>query len=111
MADRDQPSSTAKKSKIGRIVKLFWDVIKRHNSSRARSNSTRVSVSSALGAHNPVPGNDAGSAELTASSKYIGSILSQYYRRRLGVSIDGIAPDLLGSAVGQGELQSLSLKD
>ena len=71
----DQPSSTAvKKSKKkggGIIKKLFRDLIKRSQSvddlaSQFKLNSTR--------AHNPVPGNDAGSAEPMASSKYIGSI-------------------------------------
>ena len=42
------------------------------NDSASQSDSTRVSVSSAFGAHdhNPVPGKGAGSAESTASSKY-----------------------------------------
>ena len=45
------------------------------NNSASQSNSTLVSVSSASGAHDPVPGYDSGSAEPTTSSKYIGSIL------------------------------------
>jgi hypothetical protein len=76
----DQTSSTAakkSKKKGGGIVKLVWDMIKRpkSNDSASQSNLTRVSVSSTSGAHDPIPGNDAGSAEPTASSKYIGSIL------------------------------------
>ena len=45
------------------------------NASASPLNPTRISVPSASGAHDPVPGNDAGSAEQTALSKYIGSIL------------------------------------
>ena len=77
----DQPSSTAAmklKKKGGRIVKFFRDVIKRPktaNDSASQSNSTRVSVPSAFGAHDPVPGNDVGSAEPKALGKYIGFIL------------------------------------
>jgi hypothetical protein len=70
----DQPSSTAakKSQKKGRgIVKRVRDLIKRPkpaNDSASQSNS--ASVSSAFGAHDPVPDNDAGSGEPTASSKY-----------------------------------------
>jgi hypothetical protein len=69
----DQLSSTAaKKLKMkGRgIVKPFQDLFK-----RPKSSSAQVSTSSAFGAHDSVPGNDAGSAEATVSSKHIGSIL------------------------------------
>ena len=92
----DQPSSTAakkSKKKGGSRVKLFRDLIKRPisaNDSASQSNSTWVSVSSAFGAHDPVPGNDAGNAEPTAStfsSKYI-LFPSQCYRRRLGLPPD-----------------------
>jgi hypothetical protein len=88
MADQTSPTA-AKKSK-----KKCWDLMKSYkkgrgigkrvldvirqpksaNDSASQSNSTRVSVSSASGAHDPLPGTDAGSAEPTASSKYIGSI-------------------------------------
>ena len=80
----DQPSSTAakkSKKKDGGMVKLFRDLVKRPksaNNSTSQSNSTRVSVSSAFVAHDPVPENDTGSAEPTASilsSKCIVSIL------------------------------------
>ena len=43
------------------------------NDSASQSNSTRVSV--CFDSHDPVSGNDTGSAEPTASSKYIGFIL------------------------------------
>ena len=59
------------------FLKPFRDCIERPKSANASarpSNPTQVSVSSASGAHDPVPGNDAGSAERTALSKYIGSI-------------------------------------
>ena len=60
-----QPSSTAaNKSKKKGILGLF-----------KQFKSPKVSVS-AFGARDPVPGDGAGSAELTASSNYIGSILS-----------------------------------
>jgi hypothetical protein len=71
----DQPPKKFQK-KGGGILKRARDLIKRPkpaNDSASQSNSTRfsASVSSALGAHHLVPGNDAGSAEPTASSKYI----------------------------------------
>ena len=59
------------------FLKTFRGWIKRPksaNASASPSNSTLISVSSASGAHDPVPRNDAGSAKPTASSKYIGSI-------------------------------------
>jgi hypothetical protein len=71
----DQPSSTAakkSKKKGESMKKLFRDLFKRPKSANdlaSQSDSTRVSVSSAFGAHDPVPGKDAGSAESTASSK------------------------------------------
>ena len=73
----DPPSSTAvkkSKKKGGGIVKLFRDVIKRPklaNDSASQSNQTRVSVPFAVDVHESIIGNDAGSAEPTASSKYI----------------------------------------
>ena len=76
----DQPSSTAAKKstkKGGGVVKFVRDLIKRPgksfdcDDSASQSNSTQVSVSSAFGAHDPTQGNDAGSPEPTASSKYI----------------------------------------
>ena len=75
----DQPSSPA-----GRVLKTLLKPFRRlkrsksTNASASRSNPTRAS-----GAHDSVPGNDAGSAEWTASSKYIGSIL---------LSSDSISP-------------------
>ena len=69
----DQPTSTAaKKSKKGGgiVKKLFRDLIKRPNESASQSNATRVSVS-AFGDHDPVLGNDVGSAETMSSSKQI----------------------------------------
>jgi hypothetical protein len=77
------PSSTAAKQskKKGRgVIKRFqvrhlFKRSKSANDSASQSNSTRVSFSSAIGAHDPVPGNDAGSAAPTASSKYISTIL------------------------------------
>ena len=77
----DQPSSTAakkSKKKGGGVVKLIRDLIKRPESANdlaSQSKSTQVSVSSASGVHDPVPGNDAGGAEPMVSSKYIGFIL------------------------------------
>ena len=71
MTNQHSPTA-AKKSKKGGCVKVFWDLIKRlksANDSASHSNSTPVSVS-AFGAHDPVLGNNARSAELTASSKY-----------------------------------------
>jgi hypothetical protein len=87
-------------------------------------NSTRVPVSSAFSAYDPIQKNDAEGAEPTASSKYNGSILANLVDlahhpdptapfqsvRPLSSSV----PDLPGSAVGQGELQyacSLCLKE
>jgi hypothetical protein len=75
----DQTSSTAakkSKKKFGGVVKNVLDLFQRRksaNDSASQSNSTRVFAS---GASDPVPGNSAGSAEPTASSKYIGSILA-----------------------------------
>jgi len=79
----DQPSSTAKKSKKkGRrnLIKPFLDLItpKSANASASPSNSNRVFVSSA---HEPVSGNDAGSADLKVSSTYIGLVLSTTTQR------------------------------
>ena len=74
----DQTSPTAKKLKkkgrgIGKIVQDLINRPKSANDSARQSNSTRVSVSSALSTHH---GTDAGNAEPMASSKYIiGSIL------------------------------------
>ena len=72
----DQLSSIAAKRYLKPFK--FRDLIKRPksaNDSASESNSTLVSVSSAIGAHDPIPGNNAGSVEPTASSKCIGSIL------------------------------------
>ena len=75
----DQPSSTKKsKKKGGEMVKRVRDLFKRTksiNDLASQSNLTRVSVASALGDHDPVPGNEAGSTEPTVSGKYINSIL------------------------------------
>ena len=81
----DQPSSSAakrSKKKGGSMKKLFRDLFRPPNSlaatgsdSASQSNSTLVSVSSAFGSHDPVPGKDAGSAGPMVSSKYIASIL------------------------------------
>ena len=78
----DQPSSTAakiSKKKGGGIVKFVRDLIKRPSKSAkdlaSQSSSTQVSLSSAIGAHDSAQGNDSGSAEPTALSKYIDSIL------------------------------------
>lgn len=74
------PSSTAakkSKKKGGGVVIFFRDLIERPksaNASASQPNSTRVSVSSVSGVHDLVPGNDAGTAEPTASGKFIGSI-------------------------------------
>ena len=74
MADR--PSSTA--AKISKtFLKPFRGLVKRPklaNALASPSNSTRVSVSSASDAHDPVPGNGAGSAEPTALGTYTSSI-------------------------------------
>ena len=75
MADRPS-STTAKMSKM--FLKPFRGLVKRPksaNASASLSNSTRNFVSSASGAHDPVPGKDAKGAERTVSGKYIGSIL------------------------------------
>ena len=76
MADQISPTTKKSKKKGRDIGKLFRDLIKRPksaNDSARQSDSTRVSISSASGAHH---GTDAGNAEPTASSKYIiGSIL------------------------------------
>ena len=73
-----------KKKKDGDIVKRFRGLFKRNNStndSAASQDSVQVAVSeSAFRAHAPVAGNDKGSAELTASGKYIGSILLLVFR-------------------------------
>jgi hypothetical protein len=113
----DHPSSTAAKKSKKKGLKLLRDLIKRPISasvSAIQSNSTRDSLSSAFGAHDLVPGNDAGSTKSTASSKYISSILllsnlpyrpdptEPFQSAKYPSSSD---PDLLGSAVGQGELQ------
>ena len=50
------------------MVKLFRDLLKQPKDSASQSSSTRVS---AFRVHDSVLGNDAGSAEETASSKYI----------------------------------------
>ena len=70
----DQPSSTAakkSKEKGGGIVlvELFRDVIKPPKlANYPVENQTRVSVPFAVDAHESITGNDAGSAEPTASS-------------------------------------------
>ena len=74
----DQPSSAPKKwkKKGGDIIKFVRDLIKRPksaNDSTGQFHPTQVSGSPAFVAH--VPGNDSGSAEPTASGKYIDSIL------------------------------------
>ncbi|KIM80637.1 hypothetical protein PILCRDRAFT_822370 [Piloderma croceum F 1598] len=106
MADR--PSSTvAKRSKTkggGNSLSPFLNLFKRPKSANAsanQSNSSRVSVSSAIGAHDPIPGNDAGSAEPTVSSG--NTTLNQdpttpFQSARPPLSS---VPDLLGSTVGQ----------
>lgn len=72
MANQTLPTAAKKLKKKCRVVaKLVSDLIKRPKSASA-SQSNSISVSS----HDPVPETDAGSAEPTASSKYIGSILS-----------------------------------
>ena len=116
----DQSLSTAAKKKKGKGTKnYFRDLFKRPksaNDSASQLNSTGVS---AFGAHDPVPGKDAGSAESTASSKYIGSILvsstttcpshhpddSDPIGPFQSATPSSSIPDLLGSAVAQGELQ------
>ena len=115
----DQSSSTAAKKKKGKGMKNYLrDLFKRPKSANDSasqsndSNSTGVSLS-AFGAHDAVPGKDAGSAESTASSKYIGSILVSSTTTCLSHHPDPIGPfqsatpssNLLGSAVAQGELQ------
>ena len=68
----DQPSSSAAKKKREGMKKLFRDLFKRPKSANdSASHSTGVSVSSAFGDHDPVPGKDAGSVESKASGKYI----------------------------------------
>jgi hypothetical protein len=74
----DQPSSTAtkKSKKKGRgVVNFIRDLVKQPKSAND-SASQSGSVSSASTTRYHVPGNDAGSAEPTASSKYIVSYLS-----------------------------------
>ena len=74
----DQISSTARKSKkksigIRNFVRDLLKPPKSANDSARQSNSTRLSVASASGAHH---GTDAGNVEPTTSSKHIiGSIL------------------------------------
>ena len=65
----DQPSSAAKKlkKKGGGIIKFVRDLIK-------RAESTNDSTNQSLSTQVSVPGNDAGSAEPTASSKCILSL-------------------------------------
>ena len=78
----DQLSSTAAKKsqkKGGGVVTFVRDLIKRPGKPAkdlaSLSNSTQVSVSSAVGDHDSAHGNDAGSAEPTSLSKYIDTIL------------------------------------
>ena len=74
----DQPSSSAakKSKKKGRGMKLLRDLFKLPNSLAANDSASQSMVSvSAFGAHDPVPGKDAGGSGPTVSSKYIGSIL------------------------------------
>ena len=70
----DQPS----KKKGGGIVKVIRDLIKQQpksaNDFASQSNSTQVSVSSAFGAQDSVPGNHAGRMKPTVSSEYIDTI-------------------------------------
>ena len=74
MAD---PAVKRSKKKGGGVYKLVRDLIKRPKSaaggtdSASQSNPTQVSISSASGAHDPIPGTVAGSAEPTASSKCV----------------------------------------
>ena len=78
----DQLSSTAAKKsqkKGGGVVTFVRDLIKRPGKSAkdsaSQSNSTQVSVSSAFGTQDSAQGDDVGSPEPTATSKYIDSIL------------------------------------
>ena len=154
MAD---PTAAKRLKKGGGIVyklQLARDLIKRPKSaagtdSASQSNSTRVSVSSASGAHDPVPGTVAGSAEPTASSKciylsvidnnsnslqaampsqikvctvldsYLTYIADSAHPPDPTVNFQSArppsssVPDLVGSAVGQGEMgyAALHLRD
>ena len=71
----DQPTSTAakkSKKKGGGVVNLFQNLIKRPkpaNDSASISSQSNLTRVSAFGADDPSPGNDEGSAEMTASSK------------------------------------------
>ena len=69
MADQHLSTAEKKSTKKGGANLLSWDLIKRPKSTNAAG-----SVSSASAVHDPVPGNDAGTAEPTAAREFVGSI-------------------------------------
>ncbi|KAM6491922.1 hypothetical protein JOM56_012560 [Amanita muscaria] len=100
----DRSSSTAAKKSKNRGILNFLrlgDRIKRHKLANVSANSTRVSVSSASSAHDLVPGNDAKSAELTASGNNATSHQDPTTPFQSARPPSSSVPDLLGSAVGQ----------
>jgi hypothetical protein len=83
MADQTSPTAAKKSNKKGgciskaakRVLDLFNTRPKSVDDSASQLNSTRVSVSSASGAHDPILATDEGSIEPIASSKHIGSVV------------------------------------
>ena len=67
----DPIAAKKSKKKDGGVVKLFQNLIKRPNKSANDSASQSTSAQVSAVSHDSDPGNDAGSAEPTTSSKYI----------------------------------------
>ena len=75
-----RPSTTEKKSKKKggtSFLQPIWDLIKRPKSANTAANPSNLnpgSVSSVSGVHDPVQGNDAGTAQPTAARLFLGPI-------------------------------------
>ena len=74
-----RPSTTEKKSKKKggtSFLQPIWDLIKRPKSANAAANQSNLNPGSVSvsGVHDPVQGNDAGTAQPTAARLFLGSI-------------------------------------
>jgi hypothetical protein len=79
MADQRSSTTEKKSRKKGgtSFLKPIWDLIKRPKSANAAANPSILnpgSVPSVSGVHDPVKGNDAGTAQPTAAREFLGSI-------------------------------------
>jgi hypothetical protein len=79
MANQRSSTTEKKSRKKGgtSFLKPIWDLIKRPKSANAAANPSNLnpgSVPSVSGVHDPVQGNDAGTAQPTAAREFLGSI-------------------------------------